>query len=84
MWDMWVAVLFVAVLVALQVAGWRAMARKDFRRVGGAGLSALHEIVEPHTAEHQRLEVHAADVDEDDDGDGGDRRRRARPPGLAP
>ena len=80
--DMWAAVVFVVLLVVLQVAGWRAMSRRDFRRVGGAGLSALHEIVEPHSAEHHRIEVHAADVDEDDEVDGAGRRRR--PPGLAP
>jgi hypothetical protein len=79
---MWAAIVCVTVLVVLQVAGWRSLARRDFRRVGSAGLSALHEIVEPHSAEHQRLEVHAADVHEDDDGDGAGRRRR--PPGLAP
>ena len=81
---MWVAVGFVTMLVVLQLAGWRALVRRDFRRVGGASLSALHEIVAPHSAEHQRLEAHAADVDEDDEGDGDDAGRRRRPRGLAP
>ena len=80
--GMWAAIVFVTVVVVLQIAGWRSLARRDFRRVGSAGLSALQEIVEPHSTEHQRLEAHAADVHEHDEGDGAGRRRR--PPGLAP
>lgn len=51
---------------------------RGFGRAGGAALGAFGEIFDNHAAEHQRIEAHAADVNEDDDGDGdgGDGRRR--------
>lgn len=86
---MWVSLLFVAGLVGAWLWLIRAMSRRDFRsptgeqsrgfrRAGGAALGAFGEILENHAAEHQRIEEHAADVNEDDDGDGGDGGRERR------
>lgn len=65
---------FVVVVVLLGVAAFALtrFAQSDARRLGTAALTALEEHWRPHAAEMQKLDEHAAGVDEDGDGDDDD------------
>ena len=70
------ALLVSLALIAGSLLGLAQVARSDLRRLG-VGLAAIEEEFRPRAAEHQRLDEHAAGLEDDDgDGDGdGDGRR---------
>ncbi len=76
---MGVAAVFGLALIGAWIWLIRGVSRRDLRRIGGAGFGALGEVFHAHAAEHQRMEEHAADVDEDDEGDQGDQGDGQRP-----
>jgi hypothetical protein len=67
-----ISLVVVAALLGVALFALSRFAQSDARRFGAAALTALEENWRPHAAEVQKLDEHAAGVDDDSDGSGGD------------
>lgn len=54
-------------IIGLCLLGLAWLARSDHRRIAAVGLSALEEELRPRAAEHQKIDEHAAGVDDEGD-----------------